>query len=237
MRSALAPTREEPNGTQPTQSILSRLTDSDFRLIEADLEDVDLPVRKILEQSHRRIDSVYFPESGFASVVANGAGKKPIEVGIIGREGMTGLAVLLGNERPKHETYMQAPGKGRRLRTIILRKAIDQRATLHRSLLRYVNYFLDQAAMTALANGRSAIEARLARWLLMADDRVEGEKLPLTHGFLAMMLGVTRPGVTVAVQSLGRKDLIERKRGSIVIMDRKALQKLSNGTYAPAVYN
>ena len=132
---------------------------------------------------------------------------------------------------------MQAPGKGRRLRTIILRKAIDQRATLHRSLLRYVNYFLDQAAMTALANGRSAIEARLARWLLMADDRVEGEKLPLTHGFLAMMLGVTRPGVTVAVQSLGRKDLIERKRGSIVIMDRKALQKLSNGTYAPAVYN
>jgi len=190
-----------------------------------------------LEQSHRRIDSVYFPESGFASVVANGAGKKPIEVGIIGREGMTGLAVLLGNERSKHETYMQAPGKGRRLRTIILRKAIDQRATLHRSLLRYVNYFLDQAAMTALANGRSTIEARLTRWLLMADDRVEGEKLPLTHEFLAMMLGVTRPGVTVAVQSLERKDLIERKRGSIVIIDRKALQKLSNGTYASAVYH
>ena len=100
--------RSQPN------LILSRLTDSDFRLIEADLEDVDLPVRKVLEQSHRRIDSVYFPESGFASVVANGAGKKPIEVGIIGREGMTGLAVLLGNERSKHETYMQAPGKGRK---------------------------------------------------------------------------------------------------------------------------
>lgn len=90
--------------------ILSRLTGSDFWLIEADLEDVDLPVRKVLEQPQRRIDSAYFPESGFASVVANGAGKDPIEVGIIGREGMTGLSVL-GNERPKHQTYMQAPGK------------------------------------------------------------------------------------------------------------------------------
>jgi CRP-like cAMP-binding protein len=217
--------------------ILSRLTDRDFRLIEADLEDVDLPVRRVLEQPQRRIDSVYFPESGFASVVANGAGKDPIEVGIIGREGMTGLSVLLGNERPKHQTYMQAPGKGRRLKTSILRKAIDQRTTLHRSLLRYVNYFLDQAAMTALANGRSTIEARLARWLLMADDRVEGGKLPLTHEFLAMMLGVRRPGVTVAVQLLERKGLIERQRASIVIIDRKALEKLSNGTYAPAVYN
>src|SRR3984893_3469869 len=237
MRSTLAPKREERMVRSQPNLILSRLTGSDFRLIEADLEDVDLPVRKILEQSHRRIDSVYFPESGFASVVAKGGEKEPIEVGIIGREGMTGLAVLLGHERPKHQTYMQAAGKGRRLKTSILRKAIEKRATLHRSLLRYVNYFLDQAAMTALANGRSTIEERLARWLLMADDRIEEDELPLTQEFLAMMLGVRRPGVTVAVQSLERKDLIERKRGSIVIIDRKALQKLSNGTYAPSVYN
>jgi CRP-like cAMP-binding protein len=217
--------------------ILSRLTEADFRLIEADLEEVDLPVRKVLERPRRRIDSVYFPESGFASVVANGAGKKPIEVGIVGREGMTGLAVLLGNDRPKNETYMQAAGKGQRLKASILRKALEQRASLHRSLLRYVNSFLDQAAMTALANGRSTIEERLARWLLMADDRVDEDELPLTHEFLAMMLGVTRPGVTVAVQSLERKGLIARKRSSIVILDREALEKLSNGTYAPATYN
>lgn len=220
-----------------TNLILSRLTDSDFKLIEADLEDVDLPVRKILEQPHRRIDSVYFPERGFASVVVNGGEKEPIEVGIIGREGMTGLAVLLGHQRPKHQTYMQAAGNGRRLKTSVLRKAIEKRATLHRSLLRYVNYFLDQAAMTALANGRSTIEERLARWLLMADDRIEEDELPMTQEFLAMMLGVRRPGVTVAVQLLERKGLIERQRGSIVIIDRKRLEKLSNGTYVSAVYN
>jgi CRP-like cAMP-binding protein len=217
--------------------ILSRLTEADFLLIEAGLEEVDLPVRKVLERPRRRIDSVYFPESGFASVVANGAGKKSIEVGIVGREGMTGLAVLLGNDRPKNETYMQAAGKGQRLKASILHEALKQRASLHRSLLRYVNSFLDQAAMTALANGRSTIEERLARWLLMADDRIEEDELPLTHEFLAMMLGVTRPGVTVAVQSLERKGLIARKRSSIVILSRKALVKLSNGTYAPATYN
>ena len=104
--------------------ILSRLTEADFRLIEADLEEVDLPVRKVLERPRRRIDSVYFPESGFASVVANGAGRKPIEVGIVGCEGMTGLAVLLGNDRPTNETYMQAAGKGQRLKASILRKAL-----------------------------------------------------------------------------------------------------------------
>jgi CRP-like cAMP-binding protein len=220
-----------------TNLILSHLTDSDFKLIEAHLQNVELPVRKVLEQSQRTIDSVYFPDNGFASVVAHGEGKEPIEVGIIGREGMTGIGVLLGHDRPKHQTYMQAAGKGRKLKTNILRKAITQRATLHRSLLRYVNDFLDQSAMTALANGRSTIEERLARWLLMADDRIDEDELPLTQEFLAMMLGVRRPGVTVAVQRLERKGLIERNRGSIVIIDRRRLEKLSNGTYAPAAYN
>jgi CRP-like cAMP-binding protein len=223
--------------TSQPNLILSRLTETDRRLIEGDLEAVDLPLRKILERPRRRIESVYFPESGFASVVANGAGRKPIEVGIIGREGMTGLAVLLGNQPPKNETYMQVAGKGQRLKASVLRKALERHASLHRSLLRYVNYFLDQAAMTALANGRSTIEERLARWLLLADDRLDEDSLPLTHEFLAMMLGVRRPGVTVAVQALERKGMIARKRSSIVILDRAALEKLSGATYTPATYN
>jgi CRP-like cAMP-binding protein len=217
--------------------ILSRLTQSDFRVIEADLQDVDLPVRKILERAHRRIDSVYFPDSGFASVVADGAGTSPIEVGIIGREGMTGLAVLLGSDLPKNETYIQVAGKGRRLKASVLRKAIDGHASLHRSMLHCVHDFLDQAAMTALANGRSTIEERLARWLLLADDRIDEPEIPLTHEFLALMLGVRRPGVTVAAQLLERDGFISRKRGSIVIRDRSGLEKLAGATYVPATYN
>lgn len=115
-----------------------------------------------------------------------------------------------------------------------LRKAIDKSVSLHRSMLRYAHAFLEQATRTAVANGRSKIEERLARWLLMADDRLDGPELPLTHEFLAMMLGVRRPGVTIAVQELEREGMIVRRRGRIVITDRQALENMSNGTYVSA---
>src|SRR5690349_8774614 len=100
-------------------------------------------------------------------------------------------------------------------------------------MLRYVHTFLDQLAQTALANGRSTIEERLARWLLMAADRLDDDELPLTHDFIAMMLGVRRPGVSVAIQELEREGTTERRRSRIFITDRKALEKKSNGTYLP----
>jgi CRP-like cAMP-binding protein len=90
-----------------------------------------------------------------------------------------------------------------------------------------------QTTQTALANGRSKIEERLARWLLMADDRIDGGELRLTHDFLGIMLGVQRPGVTIALQELERSALIAHRRGVITILDRAALQKSSNGTYFP----
>jgi CRP-like cAMP-binding protein len=217
----------------PKNLILSRLTKSDYALLEPHLEPVDLPVREVLERRARPIKDVYFPETGFASVVANG-GKRPIEVGLIGREGMTGLPVILGNDRNSNEVFMQAAGKGHCLRADALRKAIDKSVTLHRSMLRYAHNFLEQTTRTAVANGRSKIEERLARWLLMADDRLDGSDLPLTHDFLAMMLGVRRPGVTMALQELEHEGVIARKRGHIVIVDREALETMSNGTYVPA---
>ena len=117
-----------------------------------------------------------------------------------------------------------------------LRQAIDKSTTLHRAFLRYTHTFLNQATRTAVANGRAKIEERLARWLLMAADRLDGE-LPLTHEFLSMMLGVRRPGVTVAIQALEREGVIARKRGRIVITHRKGLEKLSNGSYTPENYH
>jgi CRP-like cAMP-binding protein len=160
--------------------ILSRLSRQDFALLEPLLEPVDLPVRKTLEARKKRIEHVYFIESGFASVVADGTGRPSIEVGIIGREGMTGLAILLGSDRAQHETYIQAAGSGLRMGAKELRHAIDRSTTLHRAMLLYVHAFLLQTTTTALANGRSKIEERLARWLLMADDRIDGKELPLT---------------------------------------------------------
>ena len=216
--------------------ILSRLSSTDFQLLEPFLEQADLPLRKVLERGGKPIKVIYFPERGFASVVADSGGKHPIEVGLIGREGMTGLPVVLGNDRNSNEVFMQAAGDGRCVRAGDLRKAIDKSVTLHRSMLRYAHAFLEQTTRTAVANGRSKIEERLARWLLMADDRLDGPELPLMHEFLSMMLGVRRPGVTVAMQELERAGIIARKRGNVVILDRTQLEKMSNGTYVGADY-
>jgi CRP-like cAMP-binding protein len=144
---------------------------------------------------------------------------------------MTGLAVLLGEERSPHETFMQVAGDGQRISADRLRHAIDRSAPLHRSLLRYAYAFHIQTTRTNLANGRSKIEERLARWLLMADDRIDGVDLPLTHEFLSIMLGVARAGVTVAMQSLESAGLITTKRGHVTIIDRQGLIESSGGTY------
>ena len=220
----------------PKNLVLASMSSADFGLIEPHLEAVDLPLRKVLERRGRPIKAVYFPSSGFASVVADG-GKIPIEVGLIGREGSTGIPIILGANRSEHETFMQAAGEGHCVRTSSLREAIDKSPALHRVLLRAVNGFLNQATRTAVANGRAKIDERLARWLLMADDRLDEDEMPITHEFLAMMLAVRRPGVTTAIQALERAGLIATKRSRLTILDREGLEKRSNGHYAQADYS
>jgi CRP-like cAMP-binding protein len=211
--------------------VLSRLSRADLALLRPHLEPVDLPLLMPLEEADRRIDTVYFIDHGFASVVADGPGKRDIEVGLIGRESMTGLAVVLGRDRSRHTTYMQAAGAGQRMKTTRLRKAVAESASLMQSLLLCVNAFLIQATETATANGRSKNEERLARWLLMADDRVDGGEVPLTHKLLGVMLGVQRSAVTATVQALERKGLIKAGLRVITILDREGLVRFSNGAY------
>jgi CRP-like cAMP-binding protein len=211
--------------------ILARLAPGDLDLLKPHLEAVDLPFREKLEVRNKPIEHVYFIERGVASVVANVAGDRSIEVGVIGREGVTGLAVIMGADRSPHEIFMQIGGGGQRIAAVKLDRAIKQSAGLHWSLLRYGHAFVVQMGYTALANGRSKIEERLARWLLMAHDRVDGDLVPLTHEFLATMLGVQRPGVTVALGLLENRGLIQAERGVISIADRKGLEEFSNGAY------
>ena len=221
---------EKPPTTRSLNRILSRLSQEEFGLLRPHLEAAELPVRKQLESRNKPIEAVYFIEHGFASVVANGTGRS-IEVGIIGREGMTGLSVIMGTDRSPHETYMQVGGDGQRMSSAKLGQAVQESPALHRHLLRYGHAFVVQTAQTALANGRSKIEERLARWLLMANDRLDGDEVPLTHEFLSVMLGVRRPGVTVALDVLEKEGLIHAKRRAIAIVDRAGLRKISNGAY------
>jgi CRP-like cAMP-binding protein len=214
--------------------ILVRLPREELQLLKPDLEEIDLPVRKMLAAANKPIEHMYFVGQGFASIVANGEDRRQIEVGMIGREGATGTALVVGSDRMPHDTYMQVSGRGYRIAAVKLRKTLDQSPTLRQLLLQFVHVFMVQTAQTALANGRGKIEERLARWLLMAQDRIGGDQLPLTHEFLAIMLGVRRPGVTVALNLLEKEGLIKAARGVVAIIDREGLEDHSNGTYGTA---
>jgi CRP-like cAMP-binding protein len=221
---------QDPSTIQRNQ-LLGALSADDLALLTPDLTLVDLAVRAELERPNRPIKNVFFPEAGMVSVVANGARKKQMEVGIIGREGMTGLMVVLGNDRSPYSAYMQIAGSGQRIASDDLRSAMQRSRTLAGVLLRYVQAFMIQTTQTALSNGSAKLEERLARWLLMAHDRVDGDELPLIHDFLALMLGVRRPGVTVAMRALEQQGLIKAKRGTIIVLDRVGLEEIANASY------
>jgi CRP-like cAMP-binding protein len=184
-----------------------------------------------ISRPNRRIDAVYFPEEGFASVVAVQSNGKQVEVGLIGREGMTGLPIVLGNHRSPHATYIQVPGRGQCIPAAELRKATQTSVSLRDSLLKFVQAFDVQTTHTAICNAQSRLDVRLARWLLMAHDRVGDDTLTLTHEFLSLMLGVRRPGVTEALHALGKQGLISYGRGQIAVKDRKGMERMAGEAY------
>jgi CRP-like cAMP-binding protein len=214
--------------------LLSKLSADDFDLLRPSLSHIDLPLRMQLARRNQPIEHVYFIERGIASVVANGNGQRSIEVGIIGWEGLTGIAILMGTDRSPHETYMQIAGSGLRIGQADFLRAIGQSSTLQRWLLNYAHAFFVQTSYTALANGRGKLEERLARWLLMAHDRCEGDDLHLTHEFLGIMLGTRRPGVTIALSQLEKSGLIRTERAAVIVMDREGLEDVADGAYGPA---
>jgi len=214
--------------------LLTFMSAGDRQLLAANLKPVDLALRQTIEQANQPIDHVYFLEDGIASVVGKSETFGRIEIGIIGREGVTGLQVILGNDRSPYETFIQVAGTALRIETQKLQAAMDKSRTLQQLLLRYVQVFMIQTSQTALANAASLLTQRLARWLLMVEDRLTSKSLPLTHQFLAVMLGVQRSGVTIALGELENRQLIRSKRGLITIMDRPTLEKLTNGSYGVA---
>jgi CRP-like cAMP-binding protein len=209
-------------------SLLASLMIKDFGLLEPHLQPVTLGFRKILEKPNKRIEAVYFPESGFASVVAVQSSKTQVEVGLIGRERMTDVAIVLGNHQTPHSTYVQAAGTGQCIPADDLRQAI--RASLSLRDLDKVRDCVRRAdnsygdLQREFPNG-SAVGA------LAAQDRIGTDVLPLTHEFLALMLAVHRPGVTAALIALKKQRLIVYRRGNITITDRKALERTAGASY------
>ena len=211
--------------------IIQALTAEDFAGLAPHLSAVRLDPRLDIEVADQPIRRVCFPESGIISVVARSKGLSTIEVGLIGREGMTGLPVVLGETQSPQDTYVQVPGAGHWLDASALSALLDAHPAMRRLMIGYAHVFTAQIAQTALANGRAKIDARLARWILMAGDRLDGPEMPLTHELMALMLGVRRPGVTDALHRLEGEHMINAKRASIAIRDRAALEALADGFY------
>jgi CRP-like cAMP-binding protein len=222
---------KRPSSSPHHNQLLAALSTGDFDLLDSHLTPLPMKVQHVCEEPNKPIRHVYFMEEGIASVVAVTKHDKQIEIGIIGPEGMTGLAVVMGNDRSPHSTYVQAAGAAHRITVPHLRDAMESSDTLQPMLLKFVQTFMTQTAHTAIANGRATLEERLARWLLMAHDRLESDELPLTHELVSLMLGVRRAGVTTTVHSLECNGLIKSQRGKISVIDREGLEKVAGSYY------
>lgn len=195
------------------------------------LEEVPLRSRQVLESPGRPIAHVYFLESGLVGVLAVWDRDRAVEIAMIGDEGMTGAAAVLGDDRSPNRTIVHCPGIALRLPVASLERAMRDNTALRRRLLCFVHAFSACACQTALAVTCARLEERLARWILMCQDRLGTTEVRVTHELLAMLLGVRRPAVTLAMHSLEGDRLIRTTRKLISVVDREGLLKHANGSY------
>lgn len=213
--------------------LLASLSADDFGLLAPHLKPIRLELHEHLFRAGETISHVVFPESGLISIVAN-IEEGRFEIGLAGYESLVGIPVVLGVEHTPHTALVQGVGEGLRMAAPQLQIAMNQSASLRAVLLRFVHTFMVQVSQTAYANAAYDIEARLARWILMTHDRVDGDELVLTHEFLAAMLGTGRPGVTFAVQRLEGNGLIRAMRGRLTVRNRQGLEDLAGHSYGMA---
>jgi CRP-like cAMP-binding protein len=204
--------------------ILQSIPPEEFVLLRPHLEMAELPQQLILQETGQRIEFGYFPNEGLASLVVLTRDGRSVEVAIVGKEGMIGTPLVVGLKQGPSRAIMQIAGRGWRIKAEALEETLRAAPQLRLVLNRYVLIQGLQVAQIAACNRLHEIEQRLARWLLMCQDRVDSTLLPITHEFLAQMLGTGRPSVSLAAGILQRAGLIENLRGTVKILNRHALE-------------
>ena len=215
----------------PQNTLLRALPAQSLALLLPRLSLVALELGQVLHPVHLPVTTIYFPETGLVSMVGVLADGGMVEVGLIGYEAMVGLPVLLGAEFDDQEAMVQAAGTALCLSAASFRKALAADPILKAVLMRFVLGFLGQVARTAVCNGRHQVPQRLARWLLMAQDRLGSPCFRMTHELLAMMLGVRRAGVSVAAAALQAAGIVRYERGTMTVLDRPRLEQASCECY------
>jgi CRP-like cAMP-binding protein len=216
--------------SQSANGILRRVPRADLELVAPYFKQCELKLRDKVIIPDEPISHVWFPVSGMCSIIARSDGSEAIEVGIIGREGMTDHVTRVGDSSVL-SSIVQLPGTALALETERYVDWIYKRPNVLRLVLRFQQSMMVQVSFTALSHGSFTIEERLARWLLMSFDRSDSEELPLVHEFIAMMLAVRRSGVTTAMHILEGKHAIRAERGRILLRSREVLEEVAGGSY------
>jgi CRP-like cAMP-binding protein len=216
--------RTDRHGRAIRNRILLAIPDEEFLVLRPLLEPVDMPQHKIFYDPGDKIEHAYFPNEGMVSLVVLVQDGRSVEVGISGSEGIVGAPLVFGFESVPMRAITQVPGTGLRIQSSALEETFGQTPNLRFLIDHYVMTQQLQVAQLAACNRLHDMDQRLARWLLMCQDRVDSANLPLTHEFIAQMLGAGRPTVTIAAGMLERAGLIANTRGSVKILNRKRLE-------------
>lgn len=208
----------------PRNRILAALPPREFRRVAPHLAEAPLTFKQSLSKADRPIRQVCFPDSGVCSVMSVMQSGKTAEVGTVGNEGVTGLAVFFGDASEPSESMIQVPGRGRLLSAGVFARELARHGVLHRLIARYAHAFTVQLMQSAACNALHPIEQRACKWMLMTHDRVFTDQFKLTHEFLGMMLGASRPHVTVVARKLQDAGLIEYRHGQVTVRDRRKLE-------------
>ena len=223
--------RTNPDGRPIRNKLLLAITDSDFAAIRPHLEFLKLPLHFAMHEPNEKVRFAYFVNGGLASIVVVTKDGRNVEAGVAGCEGFAGAPLLIGLPRSPLREQMQIAGEGFRVEGRAFQAVLSKRDGLRTSLTRYAVILGMQVAQTAACNRLHEVSHRLARWLLIAQDRLDSAILPITHEFLATMLGSDRPSVSVAIERLQKKHVLSSRRAVLKVLNRKLLEKAACECY------
>ncbi len=196
----------------------------DFERINSNLQPVSLTLGEVLHESGEKMDYVYFPTTAIISLLYLMENGTTSEVGLVGNDGILGISLFMGGKTTTSRAVVQSSGNAVRMKVSELKGEFERNGRFHDLLLLYTQAFMTQISQTAVCNRLHSVEEQLCRWLLMSHDRLNSDKLIMTHDLISNMLGVRREGITLAAQKLVAKKLIANDRGTMWILDRHGLE-------------